>query len=336
MSDTQHASPQQAPDNERDRRNAFLLQILATAPGLRHGQLSRKLKTKGAQAIGLGNATLPDLIATHEAAGLITVTKAKRTRTYELTESGTARLANLEKVLDPVPGRGFKAPASEQVRKCRTEYLLRQVLHEGNATTSDAEANKRLDTYARESLELNASTANFLRRELVSKGLLTAQGTGPRVVYSLTSDGRLALGNAQFEDGIVFHLPGLVLNRLLEAAREVGGQFGHQPAKPPASPEELRHAILESFEELLREEHGVTRLVPIHQVREAVWKKFGSTSARHDVFDEAVLSLWRTQRLGIVPITDPSKATPEQLRDSIPGEGDTLYYLEVAHEPAPV
>lgn len=116
----------------------------------------------------------------------------------------------------------------------------------------------------------------------------------------------------------------------------MGGQFGSQPDKPAASPEELRHAILESFEELLREEHGVTRLVPIHQVREAIRKRLGSTSARHDHFDEAVLSLWRKKRLGIVPITDPSRATPEQLRDSIPGEGDTLYYLEVAHEPVSV
>ncbi len=84
----------------------------------------------------------------------------------------------------------------------------------------------------------------------------------------------------------------------------------------------------------MRERHAVGGLVPIHEVRAAVRKQFGETAARHDVFDEVVLGLWRTQKLRLTPITDHAKATPDQLQDAIPGVGEILFYLEPAHAPA--
>ena len=59
-------------------------------------------------------------------------------------------------------------------------------------------------------------------------------------------------------------------------------------------------------------------------------------AARHDVFDEAVLRLWRAKRVRLTPISDHARATPDQLRDAIPGMGEMLFYLEAARDPAAV
>jgi hypothetical protein len=77
-------------------------------------------------------------------------------------------------------------------------------------------------------------------------------------------------------------------------------------------------------------------LVPIHEVRAEVLAQFGPAAARHDVFDEAVLGLWRAKQVRLTPIADRGKVTPQQLQDAIPGVGETLYYLEGAHESAAV
>jgi hypothetical protein len=43
-------------------------------------------------------------------------------------------------------------------------------------------------------------------------------------------------------------------------------------------------------------------------------------------------SLWREKRIGLEGISDLGSATEQQLNDSIPGEGNTIFYLEVARE----
>jgi predicted transcriptional regulator len=324
---------------ERDRRQAFLLHLLASAPGRRlpRGQATRKLQTKAARASGLNGAGAGEQFRSLQADGLVRIVTAKRTTIFELTDAGAARLTQLKELIPPQPTRGaVKAPANEQVRGLRTSYLLLQVLRGKNGTMTEVEANKSLDSYAREGLELNAPTASQLRRELAAAGLLTVQGNGRGAAYALTPEGRLALGNARFEESRDFRLPGEVLNRLLEAAREVGKQFTAVPPAAGGVPTraELEEAILESFGELRRERHAVSGLVPIAEVRAAVRRRFGEAAARHDCFDEAVLALWRAHKLGLVPITDPSQAAPGQLQDAIPGQGDILFYLETAHEPA--
>jgi hypothetical protein len=71
-------------------------------------------------------------------------------------------------------------------------------------------------------------------------------------------------------------------------------------------------------------------------VRAEVRRRLGEAAGRHDHFDEVVLGLWRAKRLRLTPIADPGRATAEELQDAIPGVGETLFYLEPAHEPAPV
>jgi predicted transcriptional regulator len=327
-----------AQPSDADRKQAFLLHILATAPGrkLLRGQLAPKLKTKAAQALGLEG--LPEVFADLEAAGLVRKVKVTRSLVYELTDAGAARLAEVKDLVPAKPGRGgTKPPANEQVSTYRTGYLLLQVLRSRKCTVTEAEANKSLDTYAREGLELNVATAQHLRRDLVTSGLLAVQGNGRSATYSLTPAGWIALGNIRFENGRrQFRFPGEMLNRLLEAAREVGKQFtATTPSIPPVR-EELERAILATFGELRREQHSTSGLVPIHEVRTAIRQQFGDSAARHDVFDEGVLGLWRAKKLRLIPITDLSKATPDQIQDAIPGVGETLFYLEAAHATAPV
>jgi hypothetical protein len=77
-------------------------------------------------------------------------------------------------------------------------------------------------------------------------------------------------------------------------------------------------------------------LVPIPEVRAAIRDRFGEAVGGHDTFDDAVLGLWRAGRVRLTPIFDPAKAAPDQLRDAIPGVGETLFYLEAARDPAAV
>jgi hypothetical protein len=227
-------------------------------------------------------------------------------------------------------------PANDQVREYRTGYLLLEVLKAPQHTLADADAAEHLDTYAREGLELNASTARHLWRDLAAQGLLAASGAGRAVRYTITPAGRVKLANADFPPGRKFSLTGQTLNALLEAAREVGKQFSPAPGEPAGRParDELERAVLAAFEELHRERHAVTGLIPIHEVRAAVRDRLGAAAARHDVFDGAVRDLRRTGRLRLVPITDQSRASAGQLQDAIPGTGEVLFFMETAHEPA--
>lgn len=336
--------PQPEPGNS-DRLKAFLLYTLATSPGrkLTRGELNRKVKTKAAEAVGLSPDTLNALIDQLGGEGLVRVGKAGRAVVCEMTDAGAAHLESARGQLPltmPVGPRGrFVPPANDRVREYRSVYLLLQVLKSPRHTLADAEANVQLDAYAREGLELNAATASRLRSELARQGLLTAAGSGRTTSYGLTPAGRVAIGNATFPADRTFPLPGRVLNDLLEAAREVGKQFvpdatERQPG--PLSGGELDRAIMEAFVELLRERYSVSGMVPVPEVRSAVRGRFGESAARHDVFDEAVLRLWRAKKVRLTPISDHAKATPDQIRDAIPGMGETLFYLEAARDPAAV
>jgi hypothetical protein len=47
--------------------------------------------------------------------------------------------------------------------------------------------------------------------------------------------------------------------------------------------------------------------------------------------DEPIRELWRRGRVRMVALADLTRATSEQLNDSIPGVHETLFYLENAH-----
>jgi hypothetical protein len=240
-----------------------------------------------------------------------------------------------------VPGRsetrgGIIPPENDDIRKWRIEYVLFQVIKNPQQILGETGLSKQLDTYAREALEFNTATARHLCQEMAAEGLLKTSGEGRTVCYTITPAGWLNLGNAIFPPNKQFKLNGRTLHRLLEAAREVGKQFAPTGStlRPPPSTSELEEAIIAAFEERLRERYSLTGLVPIWEVRAEIRNRFGDTIARHDVFDKAVLDLWRATKIQLTPITDYAKATPTQLQDGIPGLGETLFYLEAAHATA--
>src|SRR5262249_14780499 len=99
--------------------------------------------------------------------------------------------------------------------------------------------------------------------------------------------------------------------------------------------EAVKAAVLAATAEFRAERHAVTGLVPIWEVRQEIGRRFGDEAARHDIFDELVLQLWREGKARLTAISDLSKATPQQLQGAIPGSGNTLFYIEAAHELAP-
>jgi hypothetical protein len=98
------------------------------------------------------------------------------------------------------------------------------------------------------------------------------------------------------------------------------------------SQSELAEAVMAEFRDLRRERHGSSGLVPIHEIRQRIVERFGPTAGRHDLLDEVILGLWRSQRLGLEGISDLGKATNQQLNDGIPGVSGTLFYLETPRE----
>jgi len=104
-----------------------------------------------------------------------------------------------------------------------------------------------------------------------------------------------------------------------------------QPAADqPAAKQDLSQAILDAFEELLRERHSSSGMVPIHEVRALLHERLGPEQAEHKTFDPCVKALRREGRLRVISISDLRSATREQLDDSIPGVHETLFYLRPA------
>ena len=152
--------------------------------------------------------------------------------------------------------------------------------------------------------------------------------------YKLTADGRAHLANTKFQADHEFRLTGVVIEALLDAAKEVGKQFepSTQEAARPIQTGDLQRAIQDTFEELLRERHAVTGLVPIHEVRAELRRRLGDQAARHDTFDPLVIGMRQAGQFRLVPVTDLSRVSSDELQESIPGTGETLFFLEAARE----
>lgn len=335
MSETDTPSHQ---DSDDTRRRAFLLDQLSVAKDRRlaMGPANAAIPAAIARELGLSPGAANAIRAALAAEGYMAVGKAGRTVTYTLTDSGAAHLVTIRQFVPRQTAGNVIPPSNDTVRRARVSYLLLQLLRSERHTLAGADAN-RFDAVGR-SLELNAATARHIRGELAAEGLISVARSGRAESYTLTPAGRLHLGALSFHDDFVFSLTGKVLNDLLEAARDAAKQFESTTAPAAAEPpsaDELRAEILLAFDELSREAHADTGLVPIHEVRAAIRDRFGPGLVRHDAFDEAVLALWRSKRVRLTPIADRGRATPDQLRDGIAGVGETLFYLEPAHAAAP-
>jgi predicted transcriptional regulator len=335
---TEQSAPAPAAADDT-KRVAFILDLLHTANGQRltRGDLNPKLKSKRGAEAGLNPELATPVLQACADKGYLQATKAGRSVAYSLTEAGAAHLETIRPSLASLkPSRSagrIVPPASEEVRKRRVHFLLLQVLEAPGHSTTDTEANGRHKSFGTQSLGLNAATSGQLRRELAAQGLLDMTGTGRSTLFSLTRAGQLRLGNGEFLPDRDLTLSGKTLNDLLEAAREVGKQFTSDTRESHA-PVDLEKALQDAYSELRRERYATSGLVPIHELRAEIRKRFGEVSARHDVFDAAVNSLRLNRGMRIIPIADHAKATPQQIQDSIQGVGEVLFYLEAAHESA--
>jgi hypothetical protein len=91
-------------------------------------------------------------------------------------------------------------------------------------------------------------------------------------------------------DHFIVPVRGRTLNALIVAAHEALFEKC-QPAdkRPLPDTTRLAQAVLAEFQDLLRECHCRTGLVPIHEVRQRIAAQFGPSAARHDVLDEVIL-----------------------------------------------
>jgi hypothetical protein len=94
--------------------------------------------------------------------------------------------------------------------------------------------------------------------------------------------------------------------------------------------------VLELVEELRREKYARTGYVPVWELRRLVPASAGAEAARHDNLDPLLMRMRRDDRIRLVSIGDRSRATPEQLDESVPGDNETFFDIEVAHEHAAV
>lgn len=108
------------------------------------------------------------------------------------------------------------------------------------------------------------------------------------------------------------------------------GQKPPRPASPatPAKRPITADSVLTTFGEMLRSKHARTGLVPIHELRKTLAAQHGAERAGHESLDAVLMRLDHEDKIRLVAIGDRSRATPEQLADSIPGENETFFYVE--------
>ncbi len=326
-----------APTPEERYQRAYLLQQVkdAGAGKLTKGKANRFPRI-AARELNLTSAVANAVREQLVQEGYLQVARKGGSETYDLTDAGETYLQTLEH--KPLPtgkeGAEHEAEVSEEVRKYRRTFLLFQ-LFETEGQTLDQKAINRFREPGRKGLGLKAAVANAFRRQLIEEGLIEEQRQDRNVTYTLTLTGREELGaTAHFPD-VELLINGRVLNELLEAASDAARQFQAPEAGPAPRPMPSAEAVWEAFEELRRQKYEASGRVPIHEVRSRIAAKYGPEAARSDVFDEQVRRLRRDGRIRMLPLRDLQQATAEQLSASLPGEDETLFYLEVAQaEPA--
>jgi hypothetical protein len=75
-------------------------------------------------------------------------------------------------------------------------------------------------------------------------------------------------------------------------------------------------------------------IVPIHEIRRRIAEKHGPQAASHAVFDKAILNLRQFRETdgslthGLTSISDRSRATTQELTDSVSSVGETFFYAD--------
>lgn len=289
--------------------------------------------------LGLNPATARAVLTDLALRGDVQVHRTPETESYSLTPGGAALLKQRRGECPVLPPSGKPTLVlTESVRLGREAFVLLKLLQCVKYTLWESDA--AAGSYPKP-LKLNHATAWMVRDELAQKGHIATHWDGKEGCYTLTPAGKWYLSTLPFDAFDEVKVKGPAFTELLAAARE-GGKPAHgetpirvQPQAPQTTltAEQLVTPVLDIFYELLRERFTVLDMVPIHEIRRAVAERFGPRAASHAVFDEVLFVLRRAKKLWLVSISDRSRATPEELQDSVPGVGEMFFYAEKANAP---
>lgn len=289
--------------------------------------------------LGLNPATTRTVLSEFALSGNILVHRTADSESYSLAPAGKELFSRLRSEFPVLPPTGKPTPtSSETVRRAHEAYLLLKLLQSVEYTLRESDAT--VGSYPK-SFKLNHATAWQVRGELAQQGYIAIHWNGKEGSYTLTPSGKRHLTTLPFDAFGEFKIKGSVLTELLTAAREGGKSTTETPASTSAEPrthhtmltaEQLESAVMDIFHELLRGRFANLRMVPIHEIRHEITNRLGTHAVSHADFNELLLDLRRTDKVRLISISDRSRATSEQLRDSVFAVGETFFYMEKAHD----
>lgn len=285
-------------------------------------------------ALGLNAATTREVLSALVLDGSVGRHRGEGSEIYSLTPIGRQRLPQLRTECPVLPPCGMvKQPPRVAVEPARHAYLLLEILQTPEGRRSASEV---MSARFPSSIHLNAPTAWQVRTRLVREGHLSLQTDGMNAEYALTSKGKQYLTTLSFDELGEFKIQGLALTELLRIARTARPtEIEVRPAKSPdaliPSSKDLETVVIEITNQLLRERFQAMGMVPIHELRSAITLRMGATASSHGVLDSLLLELRRAKKVRLISISDRSRATPEQLQESVHAVGETFFYVELCH-----
>ncbi len=319
-----------ADDWIRVAREVYILDALARADGQTMSKTNAAAFSKQ-NCLELNPATARAVLTELALRGDILVHRSNGSESYSLTPEGTALRGKLRSecpILPPL-GKPSSAP-NESVHRGREAFVLLKLLQSAKYALWESDA--VTGSYPKP-LKLNHATAWQVRGELAQAGHIAVQWDGKEGCYTLTPSGKQYLTTLPFDALGEVKLKGSALTELLAAAREGAKPIAvEMPTSQPALTDaQLEAAVMDIFHELLAGQYANLRMVPIHEIRKEVVERFGMHAASHPVFDERLLDMRRADKVRLISIDDRSRATSDQLRDSIFAIGETFFFVEKAN-----
>lgn len=275
--------------------------------------------------------------------------------TYILEKKGVDHLAQLELALSG------PAPEINEVNlPFQKAFVLLQLFcaKDESRSLSRSELHKKLASKLAERALLfsrmsgdtpilsDRPTMDLVIQQLVFSKHVKEQKQGQGARYTLSETGQGWLVATDQHPTLEVRLKGKQLNALREAIRDADPVTPPEPHEQPAmsAPPEMAsphaeltvEAVEAAFEELRRERFARNGIVPVFELRRFVSARHGTSAASHAILDPLLKQMRREKRFRLIAIGDLSEATTDQLDDSVPGEHETFFYLESAHEHAQV
>ncbi len=296
----------------------------------------KKLPKAAVERLRLDSGRIGEVLAGLVEQGLVIQGPVGKSVGWRLTESGAAYVRTL-----PASSPLLKAVHDDgQLLDRQKAFALFHLFIARGGQLSAAELRRKLTAAKAKPLGFDARTARWVMALLVADGSVVEQRDGKSVFWQASAATPARLATLKQHPDIELTLTGEAFNALTSAGLMTAAETrGAAPealnspapsasgARATAAPADLAEVVLSEFRELLREKHWHTGMVPIHEVRRRVATRNGEQAARHDVLDDRVRQLRRQERVRLISLSDLSRATPEQLADSIPGDNETFFYL---------